>query len=61
MKVQDLKPKHRAKALDNILDLYGDEMTIRRALEKELGAAFAWYESREGEHYWVRIFNKYNK
>lgn len=58
MKIQDLKPKHRAKALDNILDNYGDTMTIRKALEKDLHAAFAWYNSREGENYWINIYNK---
>jgi predicted DNA-binding protein (UPF0278 family) len=61
MKVQDLKEKHRAKALDNILDDRGDAVTIRRALEMELDAAFVWSDSREGEEYWIKIFNKYNK
>jgi len=61
MKVQDLKAKHRAKALDNILDNYGDKMTIRRALEMELPAAFHWSESREGAKYWLKIINKYDK
>jgi len=61
MKIQDLKPKHRAKALDNILDNYGDEMTIRRALEKKLISAFGWDDSREGGNYWIKIWNKYNK
>jgi len=58
MKVQDLKPKHRAKALDNILDNYGDKITIREALEMKLVQAFEWEESREGHNYWSNIFNK---
>jgi hypothetical protein len=61
MKVQDLKAKHRAKALDNILDNMGDTMTIRRALEMELASAFHWSKSREGLYYWLKIFNKYSK
>ena len=58
MKVQDLKPKHRAKALDNILDYLGDKITIREALEMRLIDAFEWEESREGHDYWSNIFNK---
>ncbi len=61
MKVQDLKAKHRAKALDNILDNMGDTMTIRAALEMKLEAAFHWSESREGAKYWLKIINKYDK
>jgi len=61
MKVQGLKPKHRAKALDNMLDYYGDVLTVRAALEMELISAFPIGESREGKKYWLKIINKYDK
>ena len=61
MKVQDLKAKHRAKALSNMLDYYGDVITIRTALEMDLISAFPISESREGTQYWLKIINKYDK
>jgi len=56
MQIKHLKPKYRAKALDNIAREINNDITIKTALSMQIAAAFNWEDSKEGHDYWKNIY-----
>lgn len=56
MKIKDLKPKYRGKALLNLTSQRDNDITIKTAFNMGIGAAFNWEDSNEGYDYWENIY-----